>query len=93
MHERKRQEWCDRFGYRQLQSAWGGTWMPGRTTMFMISHGNKGIDLNALEEQLKALPDDFSVDNWKGTSEVHSIRFDIRRRQALKRFGRRGVQS
>jgi hypothetical protein len=72
-NEQMRQEWCERVGYRKLQSAWGGTWMPGRTTMFMICHGDKGIDLNAIEEQLGRMPDDFSLDDWKGTSQVQQF--------------------
>ncbi|MGI0646847.1 hypothetical protein ACRCPS_17680 [Pseudomonas aeruginosa] len=64
--------WCKKYGYEELNSTWGGTYLPPRSNLFMLARKvrGRGIDLAAIEEKLSTLPDDFGStdEDWKGVS-------------------------
>lgn len=72
-HDRadERAQWCKRFGYQELASAWGGTYLPPKTRLFLLAKPGAGIDLAEIEAKLNLLPDDFGSadDDWRGCSE------------------------
>lgn len=70
-HAAARAEWCKRFGFQELPSAWGGTYLPPKSRLFLITKSGAGIDLAEIESKLNTLPDDFgaSDDDWRGSSE------------------------
>lgn len=65
-----RAAWCKRYGFREIASNWGGTYLPPESRLFMLAKSDGGIDLAEIEAKLASLPDDFgsSEADWKGTS-------------------------
>ncbi len=68
--EAERQSWCERYGYLQLRSSWGGTYLPPESTLIMFTKADKGLDLQAIETALAKLPDDFNAESWQGQSHT-----------------------
>ncbi|HCF3026440.1 hypothetical protein ACEP28_04975 [Pseudomonas aeruginosa] len=75
-HDRaaERAQWCKRFGFQEMASAWGGTHLPPKTRPFLLARPGSGIDLAEIEAKLNLLPDDFGShdDDWRGSSEPGS---------------------
>lgn len=65
-----RAEWCKRFDYLERASAWGGTYLPPKSRLFLFAKVNSAINLDAIESKLNTLPDDFGAleEDWRGSS-------------------------
>lgn len=63
-----RAKWCRLYGFREIASAWGGTYLPPKSRLFLLTKNDGSIDLAEIESKLAALPDDFgsSAGDWKG---------------------------